>query len=151
MNKYEDVEYTKEDIERIIEKKKWNLAELTDCWSSITKHMEHEEIKELEQNCIDDKIILSCLKKEWYLEGLIETWKRLNEETYSKAEKLAANLPSIYKFEEGNYILRFDTDIWDIETTCKFRTALSEAYPNSNFTLVPYGMKIEEINLNEVN
>ena len=63
MYKYGDVTYTKEDIERIIEKKEWHLAELADCWESITKHMECGEIRELKQNCIDDEIIIHCLRE----------------------------------------------------------------------------------------
>lgn len=139
---YGDVEYTKEDIERIIENKKWRLAELSDCWESITKHMECGEIRELKQSCIDDEIIISVLEQAKYLQSLIDTWNRINKETLDKAEKLATNLPSVYNFEEGNYILRFDSDIWDVETACKFHAALSEVYSNSSFTLLPYEMEL---------
>ena len=143
-NRYGNLKYTREDIERIIEYTEHRLEDLESCWRELTKHMECGEIRDLKQSCIDDEIILSCLRKERYLDSLIETWKNLNEEMYNTAEKLAANLPLIDKLKDGNYILKYKSDIWDIETICKFLNVLNEVYPNSTFSLLPYGMDLIE-------
>ena len=141
-NRYGDVKYTQEDIERIIEYTVRRLEDLESCWDEFTRHMECGEIRDLKQSCIDDEIILSCLKKEWYLESLIENWKRLNEELGCTAEKLAANLLSINEFKDGNYVLKCDLDIWDMQTVVKFFNKLVEIYPNSRFSILPYGMDL---------
>lgn len=144
MNRYGDVKYTREDIERIIANKERRLEDLEQCWDGITKHMECGEIRELKESCIDDEIIISCLRKSSYLELLIETWKRLNEELEHAAEKLAANLPSINELKDGNYVLKYDQDIWDMQTAYKFFQVLVEGYPNSTFTLLPAGIELIE-------
>ena len=149
MNRYGDVKYTQEDIERIIANKERRLEDIEQCWDGFTRHMECGEIRELKESCIDDEIIIACLKKERYLDSLIENWKKLNEELGCVAEKLATNLPLISEFKDGNYLLKYDADIWDIETVCRFRNALNEAYPNSSFCLVPGGMEL--VNSKETN
>ena len=143
-NRYGDVKYTQKDIERIIEYTVRRLEDFESCWDEFTRHMECGEIRDLKQSCIDDEIILSCLKKERYLESLIEAWKNLNEEMHDATEKLAANLPLISEFKDGNYILKYDSNIWDIETACKFLNVLNKLYPNSSFSLLPYGMDLVE-------
>ena len=62
MCKYGDIKYTKEDLERIIANKEQRLEDLKNCWSDFTKHMECGEIRELKQSCINDEIIIACLK-----------------------------------------------------------------------------------------
>ena len=141
-NRYGNIEYTQEDIERIIEYTERRLEDLENCWDEFTRHMECGEIRNLKQNCIDDEIILSCLRKERYLEALIENWKNLNEELDCAAERLAANLPTINGFKDGNYVLKCDLDIWDMESIVKFFNKLVEIYPNSMFSILPYGMAL---------
>lgn len=63
MCEYGKIEYTNEDIERIIANKERRLEDLKNCWITFTKNMECGEIRELKQSCVDDEIIISCLKK----------------------------------------------------------------------------------------
>lgn len=142
MYKYGDVTYIQEDIERIIENKEWRLAELADCWESITEHMECGEIRDLRQSCIDDEIILSCLQKEKYYDSLIETFKQKNKELNDAAEKLADNIPVCNNLIDGNYVFQFKDDIWEFETAYAFYKRIVETYPNSSFTMLPYGMEL---------
>ena len=144
MDKYGDIKYLQKDIDRIITNTERRLADIEQHWDMMTKHMECGEIRQLKESCIDDEIIISCLRKASYLELLIETWKRLNEELEHAAGKLAANLPSINELKDGNYVLKYDQDIWDMQTAYKFFQVLAEAYPNSTFTLLPAGIELIE-------
>lgn len=58
------------------------------------------------------------------------------------AEQLAANIPLLNGIQDGNYVITFDSDIWDIATAVQFCKQLSEQFPKCCFALLPYGMNI---------
>jgi hypothetical protein len=95
MCEYEKIKYTNEDIERIIANKERRLEDLEN-WSTFTRYMECGEIKELIQSCVDDKIIISCLKK-----ILNDNWTLLDEKEPD---------------ESGNYnVIIYDEDLDEYE------------------------------------
>lgn len=63
----QEIKFSLNDIERIIEGKKRRLDDLKMCWSEFTRHMECGEIRELEESCIEDEIIIAVLEK--FLKG----------------------------------------------------------------------------------
>lgn len=52
----------RKDLERIIENKQYVLNERERSWETTIRHMECGEIRELKQLCIDDEIIIECIK-----------------------------------------------------------------------------------------
>ena len=146
MSKYGDVEYAQEDIERIIADTGRRLEDLEQCWDAFTKHMECGEIRELKQSCIDDEIILSCLREAKYYKHLIKTFTKLNEDLKVAAESVVEHIPECQLITNGNYVFRFDSDIWDMETAAAFYEKMVEAYPDCAFSMLPYGMEVNKIN-----
>lgn len=146
MNRYGDVKYTKEDIERIIAGKERRLEDLEQCWDSFTRHMECGEIRELKESCIDDEIIISCLRKERYYNCLIEEFEKRNQELHDVASALAENSPTYKQLTDGDHVFKFDADMWDIETAIKFYEKIAETHPNCSLSFLPYGMDIVKIN-----
>ena len=146
MNRYGDVKYTKEDIERIIANKERRLEDLEQCWDNFTRHMECGEIRELKESCIDDEIIIACLKEAKYYKHLIETFNKLNEDLKVAAESLADNIPTCEKLTAGNYVLQYNPDVWDFGAVHAYFNHLSNMHPNCSFSLLPYGMDIIKVN-----
>lgn len=58
------------------------------------------------------------------------------------AEQLAANIPLLNGIQDGNNVITFDSDIWDIATAVQFCKQLSEQFPKCCFTLLPKSMDI---------
>ena len=63
-------------------------------------------------------------------------------------EELAVNtsllhgIQVFHGIQDGNYVITFDSDIWDIATAVQFCKQLSEQFPKCCFALLPYGMDI---------
>lgn len=144
MNRYGDVKYTQEDIERIIANKERRLEELEQCWDGFTRHMECGEIRELKESCIDDEIIIACLKEAKYYNHLIETFNKLNEDLKTAAASLAENNPVCKKLTGGNYVLQFDSDVWDFGTAHAYFKHMCNMHPDCSFSLLPFGMELIE-------
>lgn len=75
-----------------------------------------------------------------------ETLKNLMVEYRDKlsicAEELAANIPLLNGIQDGNYVITFDSDIWDIATAAQFCKYLSKQFPKCCFALLPKSMDI---------
>lgn len=145
MNRYGDVKYTQEDIERIIANKERRLEDIEQCWDGFTRHMECGEIRELKESCIDDEIIIACLKEAKYYNHLIETFNKLNEDLKVAAESLAENNPVCKKLTGGNYVLQFDSDVWDFGTVHAYFKHMCNMHPDCFFSLLPFDMELIEI------
>lgn len=82
-------------------------------------------------------IEFNTVAKEKELNFLIELWKEKNKELEEIVRKLPETIPEIKELKDGNYVINYDIDIWDIDTMCKFLEAISELYPNSSFSMLP--------------
>lgn len=75
-----------------------------------------------------------------------ETLKNLMVEYRDKlsicAEELAANIQLFNGIQDGNYVITFYSDIWDIAIAVQFCKHLNEQFPKCCFALLPYGMNI---------
>ena len=52
----------REDIERIIAEKEYWQKDRAETWDAFTRHMEMGELREYKQTCIDEDIVIECLK-----------------------------------------------------------------------------------------
>ena len=52
----------REDIERIIAEKEYWQKDRAETWDAFTRHMEMGELREYKQACIDEDIVIECLK-----------------------------------------------------------------------------------------
>lgn len=67
----------REDIERIIAEKEYWQKERAECWDAFTRHMEMGELREYKQSCIDEDIVIECLKIVLQQSGWIPCSERL--------------------------------------------------------------------------
>ena len=65
MLELKNINYTKIDVQRILEEYEETQKWIIDNWDVVCNGCSSKSIKEIEMNCIDSQIIINCLRKVW--------------------------------------------------------------------------------------
>ena len=65
MLELKNINYTKTDVQRILEEHEESLKWVIDNWDVVCNGSSSKGIKELELSCIDAQIVINCLRKVW--------------------------------------------------------------------------------------